>query len=88
MKSNTEMKMILLNGSNYHLWKGEMKYLLFIKKFYLLVFSFAKPYFMSDEEWEFEHQRVCGFIRQYVKYNVYKHISNETHAKILWEKIK
>ncbi|CAJ2645756.1 unnamed protein product [Trifolium pratense] len=55
MESNTNMKMVLLNGSNYHLWKGKMKDLLFVKKLHLPVFSSAKPNSMSDEEWEFEH---------------------------------
>ena len=88
MESNTKMKMVLLNGSNYHLWKGEMKDLLFVKKLNLSVFSSVKPDSMSDKEWEFEHQHVCGFIRQYVEDNVYNHIANETHAKTSWEKIE
>ena len=88
MESNTKMKMVLLNGSNYHLWKGKMKDLLFMKKLHLSVFSSAKSNFVSDEEWEFEHQQVCDFIRQYIEYNVYNLIANETHAKISWEKIE
>jgi hypothetical protein len=88
MKSITNMKMMLLNGSNYHLWKGKMKDLLFVKKLHLPVFSSTKPDSMSEEEWEFEHLQVCGFIRQYVEDNVYNHIANETHAKTLWEKIE
>ena len=88
MESNTKMKMVLLNGSNYHLWKGNMKDLLFVKKLHLSVFSSAKPNYVSGEQWEFEHQHVCGFIRQYVEDNVYNHIVNETHAKTLWEKIE
>ncbi|CAJ2679244.1 unnamed protein product [Trifolium pratense] len=58
MESNTNMKMVLLNGSNYHLWKGKMKDLLFVKKLHLPVFSSAKPNSKSDEEWEFEHLQV------------------------------
>src|SRR6266487_4225588 len=88
MESNTNMKMVLLNGSNYHLWKGKMKDLLFVKKLHLPVFSSKKPDSMSDEEWEFEHLQVCGFIRQYVEDNIYNHIANETHAKTLWEKLE
>ncbi|CAJ2658024.1 unnamed protein product [Trifolium pratense] len=88
MESNTNMKMVLLNGSNYHLWKGKMKDLLFVKKLHLPVFSSAKPNSKSGEEWEFEHLQVCGFIRQYVEDNIYNHIANETHAKTLWEKLE
>ena len=80
--------MVVLNGTNYHLWKGEMKDLLFVMKLHLPVFTKQKPYFMSEEEWDFEHQQVCGFIRQYVKDNVYNHIANETHARALSEKIE
>jgi len=36
----------------------------------------------------FEHQQVCGFIRQYVEDNVYNQIANEEHAKSLWKKIE
>ena len=65
-----------------------MKDLLFVKKLHLPVFTTQKPDSMSEEEWDFEHQQVCGFIRQYVEDNdVYNHIANETHARALWEKI-
>ena len=86
MEANT--KMISLNGTNYHLWKGKMKDLLFVKKMHLPVFATQKPDSMSDEDWDFEHQQVCGFIRQFVEDNVYNHIANETHARTLWEKIE
>ncbi|CAJ2627704.1 unnamed protein product [Trifolium pratense] len=65
-----------------------MKDLLFVKKLHLPVFSSAKPNSKSDEEWEFEHLQVCGFIRQYVEDNIYNHIANEKHAKTLWEKLE
>ena len=50
MESITNMKMMLLNGSNYHLWKGKMKDLLFVKKLHLPVFSSTKSDSMSEEE--------------------------------------
>lgn len=86
MEANT--KMVPLNGTNYHLWKDKMKDLLFVKKMHLLVFATQKSVSMSEEKWDFEHQQVCGFIRQFVKDNVYNHIANETHARALWEKIE
>ena len=49
-------------------------------KMVALVFATQKPDSMSEEEWDFEHQQVCGFIWQYVEENVYNHIANETHA--------
>jgi len=48
-------KMVALNGTNYHLWKGKMKDLLFVKKLHLLVFTTQKLDSMSEEEWDFEH---------------------------------
>ena len=36
-------------------------------------------YNKMNEEWAFEHEQVCGFIRQFVEDNVYNHICNETH---------
>ena len=82
------MKMISLSGANYHLWKGKMKDLLFVKNLHLPVFASDKPESKSDEEWDFEHQQVCGFIRQFVDDNVYNFIVGETHARSLWEKLE
>jgi len=43
-------RVVSLNGTNYHLWKGKMKNLLFVKKMHLPVFATQKPEFMFDEE--------------------------------------
>ncbi|RDX97970.1 hypothetical protein CR513_19187, partial [Mucuna pruriens] len=50
MEGNTN-RMVSLNGTNYHLWKGKMKNLLFVKKMHLPVFAAQKTEFMFDEEW-------------------------------------
>ena len=81
-------KMVCLTGSNYHIWKDKMKDLLFVKKMHLPVFASNKPQSLNDEEWEFEHLQVCGYIRQWVEDNVRNHIVNETHAKSLWDKLE
>ena len=86
MEAHTNL--ILLNGENYHLWKGKMKDLLFVKNLHLPVFASNKPESKSDEEWDFEHQQVCGFIRQFVDDNVYNFVANETHARSLWDKLE
>ena len=52
------------------------------------MFATEKPKDKTDEEWKFEHQQVCGFIRQYVEENVSNHIANEEDAKSLWNKIE
>ena len=81
-------KMVCLTDSNYHIWKGKMKDLLFVKKMHLPVFASNKPQSLNDEEWEFEHLQVCGYIGQWVEDNVRNHIVNETHAKSLWDKLE
>ncbi|KAF1859019.1 hypothetical protein Lal_00000843 [Lupinus albus] len=65
-----------------------MKDLLFVKKLHRPVFATKKTETMTEEEWSFEHQQVCGFIRQYVEDNVFNHIANEEHARSLWNKIE
>ena len=52
------MKMVYLNGANYHYWKGKMKDLLFVKNMHIPVFGAQKLESMSDEEWGFEHECV------------------------------
>nr|XP_016440820.1 PREDICTED: ent-kaurene oxidase, chloroplastic-like [Nicotiana tabacum] len=47
-----------------------------------------KPESIFDEDWDFEHQQVCGYIRQLVEDNVRNHIVNEIHARSLWEKLE
>ncbi|KAH7544251.1 hypothetical protein JRO89_XS15G0136100 [Xanthoceras sorbifolium] len=81
-------KMISLNGTNYHIWRNKMKDLLFVTKMHLPVFTTVKPDGKTDEEWDFEHEQVCGFIRQFVDDNVYNHICNETHARTLWNNLE
>ena len=87
MEVNTS-RMTCLNGTNYNKWKGKMKDLLYVKSLHLPVFASEKPSSKSDEDWKFEHEQVCGFIRQWVEDNVYNHIVNETNAKALWEKLE
>ena len=81
-------KMVCMNERNYNIWKSKMKDLLFVKKMHLPVFSAHKPENVTDENWEFEHQQVCGYIRQCIKYYVRNHIVNETHATTLWDKLE
>ena len=48
-------RMITLNGSNYHTWKGKMEDLLYVKQFHLPVFATEKPDNKSEEEWILLH---------------------------------
>ena len=65
-----------------------MKDLLFVKNLHLPVFAATKPESKTTEEWIFENQRVCAFIRQWVGDNVLNHVMNETDAKVLWNKLE
>jgi len=78
----------ILSEANYHFWKGKMKDLLFVKNMHLLVFGTQKPNSMSDEEWGFDHERVCGFIRHFVDEPIYNLISHETYAGTLWQTLE
>ena len=57
-------RMITLNGSNYHTWKGKMEDFLYVKQFHLPVFACDKPDNMSEEEWSLLHRQVCRYMRQ------------------------
>lgn len=81
-------RMVSLNGRNYHVWKGKMEDLLYVKRWHLPVFGENKPDNMSDADWALEHKVVCGFIRQFVDDNVLNHISKESHARTLWNKLE
>jgi hypothetical protein len=81
-------RMVSLNGSNYHIWKGKMEDLLYVKQFHLPVFTSEKPENKSDEEWTLLHRQVCGYLRQWVDDNVLNHIECETHARTLWKKLE
>lgn len=79
--------MVSLNDPNYHLWKGKMKDLLYVKSWHLLVFGKEKSKDKTYEAWNFEHEQVCAYIRQCIDDNVLNHINNETNAKTFWDKL-
>lgn len=81
-------RMISLNGANYHLWKGKIEDLLYVKGFHVPVFQEAKPDEKTDDEWKLLNRQVCGLIRQWVDDNVLHHIENEINARSLWLKLE
>ena len=56
--------MITLNDSNYHVWKGKMEDLLYVKDYYLHVFASENPKNKTDAEWNLLYRQVCGYIKQ------------------------
>ncbi|GJY87788.1 putative RNA-directed DNA polymerase [Tanacetum coccineum] len=87
MEANTS-RMVSLNGSNYHVWKGKMEDPLYVKDYYLPVFTTKKPENKTNAEWTILHRQVYGYIRQWVDDNVLNHICEETHARTLWIKLE
>ncbi|KAJ4718977.1 Retrovirus-related Pol polyprotein from transposon TNT 1-94 [Melia azedarach] len=87
MEANTS-RMVNLNGTNYHLWKGKMEDLLYVKDYYLPVFEKQKPDNKTEAQWKLLHRQVCGYIRQWVDDNILNHISGETDASSLWNKLE
>ncbi|CAH1444283.1 unnamed protein product [Lactuca virosa] len=87
MEANTN-RIVNLNGSNYQVWRGKMEDLLYVKDYYMPVFNTEKPDDKTDAEWNILHRKVCGYIRQWVDDNVLNHISVETHARTLWNKLE
>ncbi|XP_074580577.1 retrovirus-related Pol polyprotein from transposon TNT 1-94 [Curcuma longa] len=87
MEANTS-KMIMLTGSNYSSWKSRMEDLLYVKNYYMPVFSTEKPEDKTEEQWTIFHRQVCGFIRQWVEDNVLNHVSGINHARTLWSKLE
>nr|GEZ93347.1 retrovirus-related Pol polyprotein from transposon TNT 1-94 [Tanacetum cinerariifolium] len=67
---------------------GKMEDLLYVKDYYLPVFTTEKPENKTDAEWTILHRQVCGYIRQWVDDNVLNHICDETHARTLWNKLE
>ncbi|CAO2836246.1 unnamed protein product [Amaranthus hypochondriacus] len=65
-----------------------MKDLLYVKSWHLPVFTTQKSDGKSEEQWEFDHEKVCGFIRQWVDDNVLNHINEEVNARTLWQKLE
>jgi LTR polyprotein gag-polypeptide-like protein len=65
-----------------------MKDLLYVKSWHLPVFTTQKPDCKSEEQWEFEHEQICGFIRQWVDDNVLNHINEEVNARTLWQNLE
>ncbi|GAB2286824.1 hypothetical protein Dimus_039794 [Dionaea muscipula] len=79
--------MITLNGGNFHIWRGKMEDLLYVKQLNLPVFG-EKPTAKTAEEWTMLHRQVCGYIRQWVDDNVLNHICDIMDAKTLWTKLE
>jgi gag-polypeptide of LTR copia-type len=64
-----------------------MEDLLYCKDVYAPL-TYTKPADTSDEIWNVSNRKTIALIRQCIDHSVYHHISTETDAKSLWEKLE
>ena len=65
-----------------------MEDLLYVKNYYLPVFASKNLENKIDAEWNLLHRQVCVYIRQWVDDNVLNHVTEEKHARSLWNKLE
>ena len=81
--------MIKLTASNYSIWKPMMEDVLYCKDLHNPIEGdSAKPSEMPDKDWEKLNRKTIGCIRQCIDVSVFHHVSQETNAETLWEKLK
>ena len=81
--------MVKLSTSNYSIWKPMMEDVLYCKDLHdPIEGDSAKPSDMSDKDQEKLNRKTIGCIRQSIKVSVFHHVSQETNAEALWEKLR
>ena len=81
--------MVKLSASNYSIWKLMMEDVLYCKDLHNPIEGdSAKPSDMSNRVWEKLNRKIIGCIRQCIDVNVFHHVSQETNAEALWEKLR
>ena len=43
---------------------------------------------MDDEEWEVQHRKAIAYIRRWMDINLHEHISDETRADVVWQRLE
>ena len=83
---NTIVKLL---ASNYSIWKPMMEDVLYCKDLHgPIEGDSVKPSDMSDRDWRKLNRKNIGCIRQCIDVSVFHHVSQETNAKALWEKLR
>ena len=81
--------MVKLSTSNYSIWKPMMKDVLYCKDLHdTIEGDSAKPSDMSDRDQEKLSRKTIECIRQCIDVSVFHHVSQETNAEALWEKLR
>ena len=81
--------MIKLSASNYSIWNLMMEDDLYWKDLHDPIKSDSTKFSdMLNRNFEKLNRKTIGCIRQYIDVNVFHHMSQETNAKTLWEKLR
>ena len=81
--------MVKLSVSNYSIWKPMMEDVLYCKDLHdPIEGDSAKPSDMSDRDWDKLNRKTIRCIRQCIDIRVFHHVSQETNAEALWEKLR
>lgn len=89
MESSSSDTMIRLTSTNYNMWKPRMEDLLNLKDLgEPLENKGVKPTAMTDDVWTRMNKKTVAQIRQWIDHSVFHHVSKETNAYKLWEKLQ
>ena len=81
--------MVKVSTSNYSIRKPMMEDVLYCKDLHNPIKGdSAKLNDMSDRDWEKLNRKTIGCIRQCIDVSVFHHVSQETNAEDLWEKLR
>ena len=81
--------MVKPSAANYLIWKPMMEDVHYCKDLHdPIEGDSAKPSDMSDRDWEKLNRKTIGCIRQCIDVSVFHHVSQETNAEALWEKLR
>ena len=81
--------MVKLSVSNYSIWKPMMEDVLYCKDLHDAIEGDSpKPSDMFDRDQEKLNRKTIGCIRQCIDVSVFHHVSQETNAEVLWEKLR
>ena len=80
--------MFKLTGSNYSVWKSNMRDMLMFKDLWLPVqFGDKRPDKIDATTWEMMHMKTMAYIWCFIDMSLYNNFNEESQAHELWEKI-
>lgn len=89
MESTSTITMVRLTPTNYNMWKPRMEDLLNLKDLTEPIEKQGiKPDTKTDEVWTRINKKTVAQIRQWIDHSVFHHVSQETDAYKLWEKLE